>query len=250
MKYFEDQLPDAIQHAKDEFPNESCGAIIDGVYKPFENKSPSPKDSFLIDNNKFNRYYIDGRVDCIIHSHNNYNKASVEDQQQQQEMEIPFGIINLVNKSVKDVVFWGDTLPIQDLHHRDFFWGAYDCFALVRDDMRLKFNINPPNPIREYGFWLKGVSMFEKYIEEGKFPCDYIDLRDIKEGDYLLYNIHGTRYINHVAIMGANNRVLHHFENQVSSYKPVMYYREFMNKAVRFNPNWRNYNDTSLWSIS
>jgi proteasome lid subunit RPN8/RPN11 len=249
IEYFKEQVPEAIEHAKDEFPNESCGCIIDGFYEPFKNKSPSPEDSFLIQSDRFNRYYIEGRVECIIHSHNNYPYASVEDQDQQKEMEVPFGIINLVNKSVKNVVFWGDQLPIQDLIGRPFFWGVWDCWALVRDAIRIKYNINTPNPSRDYGFWFKTISMFEKYIE-GDFPFDYVDLRDIEPGDCLLYNMHGTKYLNHVAMMAENNKVLHHFENQISGYKPVMYCREFMNKACRFNPNWRGFNDTSLWNIS
>lgn len=245
-EYFKEQLPDAIAHAKSEFPNESCGAIIEGKYVPFENRADDKSDTFLINDVDFNQAYMDGKVECVIHSHNDYPHASVADQIQQRAMDIPFGIINLKNRSVIQTVFWGDSLPIQSLEGRPFFFGVYDCYALVRDWIRINLGYTPPNPEREWCFWLDNISMYEDFINNRKVPFDFIPIKDAKYGDVLLYRIYGTKFLNHCGVISKNGLVLHHFVNELSGYKPVSYFREYCNAAMRFNPDWEGFKNDKV----
>jgi proteasome lid subunit RPN8/RPN11 len=231
----------AIKHAQEMFPEESCGAIIDEKYVAFENKADDKEQGFFIKENFFDQAYIDGHVQCVIHSHDNCAMATIDDQIQQLELDIPFGIINLKNKSVTHFVFWGDTLPIEPLEGRHFFYGVWDCYGVIRDYIRLTHNIIPPNVTRDWAFWYKGESTFENYIKEDTFPFDYIEIEDVQKGDFLLYNIEGTKYINHIGLMLDNGLAMHHLANQISRTMPIMVYREYLNKACRFNPDWKNW---------
>lgn len=245
-------INDAIEHAKEDWPNEACGAIINDKYERFENKAhlrgENKSDSFLIKDNDFNLAYINNEVQCVIHSHNDYNKASKQDQIQQTEMEIPFGIINLKNKSVIHVVFWGDNIRIEPLKGRQFFYGVWDCLGIVRDYYRLNYNIISPNPARDFAFWFKGVSMFEEYTKENMMPFNYVEVDNAQPGDVLFYNIHGTKYVNHCAIYLKQDLVLHHLDHEISKTYPMTYYRQFLMKVMRFNPNWNGYGSNEHWS--
>lgn len=227
----------AIRHAKEEFPNESCGAIISGKYVRFKNAAEDTSNTFLIQDSHFARAYVSGSVDCVIHSHNNYDKASKEDQQQQLELDVPFGIINMDINRPKHVVFWGDTLPIEPLEGRQFFYGVWDCYSLVRDYIRLNTEYTPPNPARDWDFWNKGVSMFEGHIEQGT-AYDFIDIKDAGPGDVLLYSIHHRKYINHCGILIENDRVIHHVPNQPSQAFQISYLRKYLKAAMRHNTSW------------
>lgn len=234
----------AINHAREEWPNESCGAIINGHYVRFRNDAIDKENNFLIRDNIFDKAYLDGKVECVIHSHNNYPRASKEDQQQQKELDIPFGIINLKNKSVTHVVFWGDSLPIEPLEGRPFFYGVWDCIRLVRDWVYINTGYRTPNPSHEWAFWMKGKSYFEEHIEGDTMPYYFIDLDKIQPGDILLYNLLGTKYINHCGIyLNNNGEVLHHFANQLSGRYPITYERKYLIKAMRHDPEWEGYDD-------
>ncbi len=229
--FLESCIQDAVTHALDMFPLESCGAIIDDEYAVFENTAQDPENSFLINDAMFDRAYADGRVQAVIHSHNNVPYASKADQEQQLAMGVPFGIINLVNKSAVHFVMWGDSLPVEPLEKRSFFYGVWDCFSLVRDYMRINHNIAFKNISREHGFWLRGESMFEVFMD--RFDVDPVPLNRIRPNDVLLYNLNGTKHLNHCGVMQENGLILHHFENHISRAVPVSFSQQFLRSAVR-----------------
>jgi len=248
-KIFEQKVVDkAIAHAQSCYPDECVGAIIEGKYHGFENKSPEPDKSFLLDDGAFKIAYMMGKVDAVIHSHCDCKPlATREDQISQQEMDIPFGVIQLQNKSVTHVIFWGDDLEVEPLLQRQFFYGVWDCYGLVRDWIRMNHKVLPPNPPRDWLFWHENVSMFEKYVQTGKLPYEFVDLRDIEVGDILLYNIDDSKFMNHCGILVESSKVLHHFDKSVSAYYPIGYYMKFLTLALRHNKNWEGYNDKSIW---
>jgi len=229
-------IADACNHAKDTFPNESCGVIYEDGYIPFENKSDNVSNSFLINDPLFDNLYIEDKVKCIIHSHNDHGHASKGDQIQQQELDLPFGIINLKNKSITQIAFWGESIPTEPLMKRTFFFGVWDCFALVRDFLIQKYNIIPPDPPREYGFWLRNESVFEDWIQEGKTPFRKIsNFKNVLPGDVLFYNLFGNKYINHCGVVSDDNLVLHHFEHRVSTKTPISFCQESLRYIYRLD---------------
>lgn len=228
-------IDEAIQHAKETFPKESVGAIIDEKYVRFQNRSDE-EDSFMIHDNIFDKAYIEGKVQAVIHSHDNCPRASYQDQLSQLELDIPFGIINLKNKSVTHVVFWGEQIPIAPLEGRFFFYGSvFDCYSLVRDYMITTYNYKLPNYPRQWVFWYKAQSVFEDHIQENKDNFEWVDLDKLSPGDILLYSIYETKYLNHCAVyMGNNGEVLHHFVNELSGRYPITFNRQYLRKAIRY----------------
>lgn len=229
----------AVRHAQDEFPNESCGAIINGHYERFENKAEDKENHFVISDDDFKRARIEGRVDCVIHSHNDRDRASHQDQIAQIESDIPFGIINLRNKSPMQVVFWGDSLEQEPFEGRPFFYGVWDCVRLVRDYIYQNTGILTPNEAHEWAFWMKGQPYFENLINSDDFPYTYIDINEIQPGDLLLYNLMGTKVISHVGVYIEQSKALHHFVNQLSGYYSIEYERKYLRGILRYNPNWK-----------
>lgn len=233
----------AINHAKKEFPKEACGAIIDKHYVKFDNEHDDPENAFEIKDDKFFKAYINEEVECLVHSHNDFNQASLLDQEQQRELDLPSLIINLRQRSLMDCIVFGNTLPIAPLIGRPFFYGAFDCIALVYDYIRLNLNLSIPNPPREWAFWAKGVSMFEKHLTEQTIPFYEVPIKAMKAGDILLYTINGSKYINHIAVlMNDKGEVLHHIYNTVSGSYPINFNRKYLRKIMRFDPEWKGFN--------
>lgn len=227
-------VDDAIVHAKEEFPNECCGAIINGKYIRFKNEAENTASEFLLyKNDDFDIPYMNGEVECIVHSHNDSNKASKLDQIQQRELDIPSLIINLKNRSVMDCIVFGEKNHAP-LEGRPFFWGAFDCGLLVQDYIFDTFGYIIKTPPHEWGFWNKSEDCFEQYILEDK-GFKEVSTSNIRKHDLLLYNIQGTRFINHVGVvMSDNGLVYHHLVNQVSGKYPISYNRKYLRQVMRY----------------
>ena len=226
---------DAVEHAKSEFPNECCGAIIEGDYVPFKNESENPDNAFVISDPVWYDAYIEAKIDCLVHSHNDWDKASLVDQEQQQELMIPSLIINLRNRSLLDCIVFGTKTPAP-LEGRPFFYGAFDCLALVGDYVFQETGFRLPNPPHEWEFWAKAENPIEQMIHSNnEIPFVEIDKSvPKKKGDILLYNMFGTRFINHMAVVwNDQGEVLHHLLNNVSGRYPITYGRKYLQKVMR-----------------
>jgi len=247
--FFKEAIDNAIEHCRYVWPEEGVGAIIDDEFVPYENEAESLINNFIITNEDFYQQYKEGNVQCLIHSHEDYPHASMNDQIQQAEMDIPFCIINFKKRSVTHVIFWGRQIPIEPFKLRPFFFGVFDCWSLVADWIKIKKSIIVPNPARKFGFWRKGESVFERFIEDECKPYKYIrNVREFKEGDILFYKIHSSKYINHSAIVHENNKALHHFHNKVSAEYPISFMQKYIECILRFDPYWNDYNNPKcLW---
>jgi proteasome lid subunit RPN8/RPN11 len=226
-------VADAQAHALECFPNESCGAVIRDRYIRFENESTEPDHHFIITDPAWYVSYENDEVTCIVHSHNNCNYASVPDQAQQQELDIPSMIINVQDNVIKDcIVFGGKPAPLLD---RPFFYGAFDCLALASDYLLATKGQPLQNPLREWEFWARAEPVFETDLANNtEIPLVAASIKDIQDGDVLFYNIGGTKYINHIGVSCGNGEVLHHFFNRISGTYPLTYFRKYLQpKTVR-----------------
>ena len=69
-----DSLPlafqlDAEKHAMREFPNESCGLVINDKYFSCNNVSPNPERDFVICPQDYMSAAMSGRIQAVVHSH-------------------------------------------------------------------------------------------------------------------------------------------------------------------------------------
>lgn len=235
-------INDAILHARETFPLECCGAVIGGEYVRFGNASSDPANEFIIDDATFDAAYTSGAVEAVIHSHNDCGHASYADMEQQQVVDVPYGIINMRGGAPLQVVFFGDGIPTEPLIGRPWFFGVWDCWTLVRDYFAHEFGRTGPNPPKEYGFWERGESVFEKYIESA--PIRKISISSVKPGDLLFYRLSSTtKHYDHCGVMQDKSLVLHHFLNRQSARYPVSFQRQALRAAYRFDPDMEGWDD-------
>ena len=222
---------DAIEHAKNQFPKESVGIVINDKYKSLRNDSEDPENTWLIEDKDFYRQSILGNIQAIIHSHNNFAHASAIDQEKQQEFDIPFGIVNVINQElITHVMFWGKGIRMAGPVGRAFFFGVHDCLTLVRDYYEY-YDIDLPNPPRDLNFNEKGEKLFEQYLHT--VPFIQIGLDDLQKDDLLFYVWNGQ--IGHVGVYMGGDTILSHWQNQLSGYHDISYKRKHLSFAMRMN---------------
>jgi proteasome lid subunit RPN8/RPN11 len=237
INFSQKAINNAVEHCRKQLPNEGCGIFINDEFIPFKNKSENPEKEFIINDSLFDSYFINKKIQCIIHSHNNYPHASKQDQIQQKELEIPFGIINFRNGGAEHFLFFGNNIPINPLKNRPFFFGIFDCLSLVRDYTYSWSNILIPCPVRDFDYWKNNESLFEDHIENKTYPVKYININDLKTNDMILYKF-DSKFINHIGVLLPNGKVLHHFVNRVSCELPFSFYQQNIYKIGRLNTLW------------
>ena len=74
--FSKEAIDGAIEHCRLKWPEEGCGAIINDEFVPFENEAEDKEKDFLINDNRFYEEYENGKIQCVIHSHENSPHAS------------------------------------------------------------------------------------------------------------------------------------------------------------------------------
>jgi len=235
--YNEQAMKDAIEHCRLCLPDEGCGIFVENKFIPYENKSPDKSNSFMISDNLFNQYYMDNKIQVIIHSHNDYPHASKQDLIQQREIEIPFGIINFRKGGCEHFIFFGKGIARDPLMRRPFFFGVFDCLTLVKDYSYKWSGVDIPDPPRDLNYW-KDEPLFEEAVSDVNYPVNFININKTKENDFIFYKF-DSKYINHVGVILPNGRILHHFINRVSCTLPKSYHQQHIHCGGRLDRNWR-----------
>lgn len=219
IQHFERSLIDeAVEYFRTKMPEEACGIFSDNKFIPFVNKADDPLSNFAINDPLYTELYLNNKVDCILHSHDDFPSVSYDDKSNQQQLDIPYGIINFKQKSVTHVIFFGDYLEIEPLKGRPFFYGAFDCLTLVRDYYAINYNIELPDPPKYWNIW-KDKQIFEGGLAEHK-QLERIKLMYAEEGDIILYKMQGNN-IDHCGIYLGNSLMLHHFIYRLSATYPL-----------------------------
>lgn len=196
------------------FPIESCGLVLardDGsvFYKPVDNMSSDPENSFQIDDQLI--LALSPSIRAIVHSHpNGPNCPSQTDMEQQIAFALPFGIVSTDGVGCLEPFFWGDQVPKMDLIGRPFQHGVTDCYALCRDfyaTLGIKLNEHP----REWEWWLNGGSLYEDFLAKEGFRR--IDESEVRENDGFLAQIRSPTP-NHAGVYVGDGLILHHLSSR------------------------------------
>jgi proteasome lid subunit RPN8/RPN11 len=237
MNLFKECHNDIKAHAAETFPNECCGLIVKGKYIRCNNEASRPDENFEIDTRLVYKYGDD--LDCVIHSHTHHRAdykigphASVMDMQQQLAMNVPWGIANVINGSTTDIFFWGDSLPIQPLIGRKFYYGAQDCYTLVRDYYRLYKDITLPQIPREPEWWIDGNKNYYTDLYK-KHGFKRIDASEVAEGDIIVGQFEAP-VANHAGIWLEGGLALHHAYWKLSGKEPIGIYHKNIVYYLRY----------------
>ena len=99
----------------------------------------------------------------------------------------------------------------------------------MRDYYIQELDVTLQNPIREYGFWEKGVEMFEPYVSE----FDKVNITDLQKNDLMLYRCNEKMY-DHLGVYLGDERVGHHFADCISSIYEMSFKRKYLSLCLRY----------------
>jgi proteasome lid subunit RPN8/RPN11 len=224
-------LEDIRAHADVDAPRECCGllvALADGiVYWPCRNRWPGP-NQFDLHPEDWANAEDHGEIIAVVHSHINQSaEPSVADRIGCEASGLPWFVIAHPSGDVRRIEPCGYQVP---LIGREFVYGVFDCFTLIRDYYREHLGIL----ISDFGgydweFWKKGQDLYGERFAAAGFMR--IDEPELQEHDVLLLQVAGSPVANHAAIYLGGNMILHHLQDRLSMRAP---YGGIWQKYTRF----------------
>ena len=211
---------DALVHAKDQDPKESCGLLLEikgkEKYFPCKNLSTYSQQCFIIDPDDFVKAEETGNILAVIHSHPVTQPiASQADKISCEDSKLPWHIVNPKTEQ------WGYYEPSgykPPLIGRHWVWGITDCWSLVRDWYKEEKNII----LRDWDRPTTPQQFLENPLFEScAWRTGFRELRTDEKlinGDVLLMSILNPT-LNHVAIF-LDGDVLHHLADRISCKEP------------------------------
>ena len=217
---------EALVHAKDQDPKESCGLLLNirgkEKYFPCRNLSMTSHQCFIIDPEDYVRGSNLGDITAIIHSHPvTPPQASQADKISCEQSNLPWHIVNPKTEQ------WGYYEPCgykAPLIGRPWVWNVTDCLSLVTDwyleekGIELNKATRPLTPEEfEENPESKVDGDFNNYLTKVGFRLLAPDEK-LKNGDVLLMGIL-NKGLNHVGIF-IDGDILHHLTDRLSCREP------------------------------
>lgn len=225
---------DAINHAIECYPKESCGVIVDGEYVRCRNNAENPEDHFIMDQADYEAALGMGDIQAIVHSHPDYPAAASEaDLAACEETALPWGIIELRGGSYIKHRWYQPGDWKAPLIGRQFFHGVHDCLSVILDYYDREQSINLGTFHRDDEWWNKGGDLYRENLPKAGFYLTNIDPMNIrpgelKTGDVILMQIkspvpnHAGIYLEDGLLTSENaghpiqGAILHHLVGKLS----------------------------------
>lgn len=244
-------LPAITNHAKSEYPKESCGFVYlmsgnvsifqrdtSQWYFPCENIHPNPTEHFTISPDDYLYCYERGDILAVVHSHPDGNLTPSKDD-----------INGLFNSDVPWIIadcegnfkFLRSILPFTG---RQFDFGAVDCYTLIRDVYMLAGD-DWTDYHRSREFWKEGQNLYLDNIERHSFRVDVNPDFELKPLDLILICA-GSEIPTHGAIYIGENMILHHFDGRLSCRDQYKGYWKKYTHSVWRSKKWQQLDFTAI----
>lgn len=190
------------EHARKEFPRESCGLIVavgrKEQYIPCENLADNA-DSFRLSAEDYANAEDLGTIVALVHSHPNASaEPSEADRMACEESGLVWHILAL-NESefgeIRTIKPCGYVVPLVG---REFLHGVHDCYTIISDFYERERDIALKRWDREDDWWNKGQNIYLERYEETGFRKLKED-ETLQPGDVILMQIRSP-VPNHAAI--------------------------------------------------
>ena len=254
---YESAIEEAKKHARQVFPEESCGLIVGGTYLPLTNQSEHPSVhsegdpgcgcrlcSFKIADRDY--LPLAREIEFVVHSHP-YGPAfpSKSDMTHQETSGAAWLIVSLDETRFGPVTVWGGACPAEPMIGREFVHGISDCYTIIRDAFALgkegmaaqgmEWPFDPitlPLYPRQDAWW-EGES--DNFYEEEPQKIGFVevDASEVRPGDVFLASIRSPR-LNHGGVLLGNNLILHHLPQRLSRREPAGIWARSAEKWVRY----------------
>lgn len=196
---------------------EVCGLVVDinGKFKVVRGKNIAlePEARFTLSPESFMEAEEAGKIVAIYHSHPYSGCApSPADKAACEASKLTWLIYSLGQDQFSTLEPTGEISPLLG---RQFVWGVFDCYTLVRDYFAEKLQVAFPiaDPYEEY-FWKNQKNYYVERYE--KFGFKLVPLfEEVREHDVFL--IHCLAPVpNHAAIYVGGGMILHHAPQRLS----------------------------------
>lgn len=191
------KLKEAIlKHAKEAYPLESCGVVVNNNYIPCQNIS-TEVDQFSIEPSDLVRAEELGTIQAYVHSHpDGATEASEPDL---------IGISNhkkvwLIASYPEGEVAKYDPVDYEaPLLGRQYYHGLQDCYTLIKDYYHRELNITL-NDYERIDRWWESKEHESLYITNFKNE-GFIEVQDeIRKHDVILFTLGRTYHVNHAGV--------------------------------------------------
>lgn len=233
-EFFTQELEEEFAaYAMEQYPNEACAYVLDGLLVPVVNVSTNSKEEFELG---FEDALIMSEADGFLHSHPDGNLwPSGADMQAQIHWQKPFGIVTCTEDSCSKSLWWGDHTLSLPLNERPFIHGVLDCYALIRAEKYQRDGIILPDYARDFEWWERdrGENVQNLYEENFRNAGYEVVTDGLKQGDIIFMKIH-TDVVSHAAIYTENGLILHHLRDRFSREEHASSWKKFNEKVVRY----------------
>lgn len=224
-------LADSIhEHAREEYPDECCGLVdTEGNYHKCTNLQGGKR--FFLKPEDWQYVEDNFGVSAVVHSHINESPfPSGLDRVECFESGVPWIIVSWPKGSI----FQFDPEPYDPpLIGREYVWGIFDCFTLVRDYYKTLGVVINDRP-REEDFYSKDFDVIGNNFElEGFVKVD----GPLKLHDVVVMQIR-SNVPSHLAIYKGDDKILHHVVNRGSGEE---LYGGLYKKSTRYVLRHKNY---------
>lgn len=224
-----------LSHAKELYPRECCGLLCikngEEVYYPCENISVD-NQAFILSPFDFARINAISTIKAIVHSHcNEAAIPSAMDLVSCETTKLPWYIVSIPTETWH---YWEPERYKVRLTGRDYVYGKFDCYSLVRDwyAENLPKVFLPERGDREWKCWESSANFFLDGFTALGFKL--VEDSILREGDIILMQI-ASKVVDHIGVFTSPNVLFHHMVKCLSS-RDVYghYYRNCTKHVLRF----------------
>lgn len=216
------QIPERLlreirQHAKDAYPEECCGVLVQKstrsrvAYLRCKNVAEDKCASFRIDGAEMAQIETDYEVLGIVHSHPDCLSArpSPRDVVMCNMNELPFHIVSYPIEDYQCLM--PEQMP---LIGRPFILGATDCWGLILAWHKLHGIILPdPRPDPDYIWWESGGE--DRYKEQPFLDAGFERQGVATAGSVIVMQVQAP-VANHAGVLLPDGQMLHHLYGELS----------------------------------
>ena len=189
-----------LEHAKESYPLESCGVVVDNNYIPCRNIS-TVVDQFSIEPRDLVAAEAIGIIQAYVHSHpDGTTEASEPDL---------IGISNhkktwlIASYPEGEVARYEPVEYEAPLLGREYYHGILDCYTLIKDYYHRELNITL-NDYERIDRWWESKDHASLYLDNFKKE-GFVEVQDeLKENDVILFTLGRTFHINHAGVFLGN----------------------------------------------